>query len=41
MDAENEKKILVEDSTTTTQKDEAEKPAELGDLWVGIFYWTE
>lgn len=35
MDAENEKKILVEDSTTTTtQKDEPEKQAELGDLWV-------
>jgi ATP-binding cassette subfamily B (MDR/TAP) protein 1 len=34
MDADNEKKILVEDSTTTTQKDEPEKQAELGDLWV-------
>ncbi|KAJ4259744.1 hypothetical protein NW762_007675 [Fusarium torreyae] len=35
MDAENEKKILVEDTTTTdsTPKDEAEKPAGLGDLW--------
>lgn len=33
MDADNEKKILVEDSTTT-QKDEPEKQAELGDLWV-------
>ncbi|KAG4278916.1 hypothetical protein FPRO04_06237 [Fusarium proliferatum] len=34
MDADNEKKILVEDSTTTTtQKDEPEKQAELGDLW--------
>jgi ATP-binding cassette subfamily B (MDR/TAP) protein 1 len=34
MDADNEKKILVEDSATTTQKDEPEKQAELGDLWV-------
>ncbi|KAF5988022.1 major facilitator family transporter protein [Fusarium bulbicola] len=33
MDANNEKKILVEDLTTTTQNDEPEKQAELGDLW--------
>jgi ATP-binding cassette subfamily B (MDR/TAP) protein 1 len=34
MDANNEKKILVQDSITITQKHEPEKQAELGDLWV-------
>ncbi|KAF9775832.1 hypothetical protein IL306_006037 [Fusarium sp. DS 682] len=33
MDAENEKNVLVEDSTLTKQKDKVEKQAELGDLW--------
>ncbi|KAF5020386.1 hypothetical protein F66182_7594 [Fusarium sp. NRRL 66182] len=33
MGADDEKKMLVEDTTAQTQKDEAEKPAGLGDLW--------
>lgn len=33
MDLENEKKTLVEESTTTTL-DDGEKQAKMGDLWV-------